>query len=55
MAETPAEAGSPDEWEALWIKAFAAKPDHPDDYGPNQRSPSWSVPIELDRYVAGSR
>lgn len=55
LDDTPAEAGSPDEWEALWIKAFAADPDQPDNYGPNQRSPSWSVPIELDRYVASPR
>ncbi len=46
------EAGLPDEWESLWIKAFAANPAEPDDYGPNQRSPSWQVSIDLDRYLA---
>lgn len=51
MEGVPTEAGLPEDWESLWIKAFAADPARPDDYRANQRSPSWSVRIELDRYV----
>jgi hypothetical protein len=34
------------------MKAFSADPSHPDNNGPNQRSPSWKVSIDPDRYVA---
>ncbi|MGE0533370.1 MAG: metallophosphoesterase [Pirellulales bacterium] len=51
LGEKPSEVGLPEDWESLWVKAFAADPDHPEDYAPNQRSPSWSVPVELDRYI----
>lgn len=52
MGDMPEEAGLPEDWESLWVKAFAVDPTHPDDYGPNQRSPSWTVAIDLDRYVS---
>jgi hypothetical protein len=52
MAGKPDEAGLPEDWEALWMAAFAPDPKNPDDYGPNGRSPSWQVKIDLDRYVA---
>ena len=48
----PPEAGVPENWESMWMKAFAADPTQPDDYGPNERSPSWTVSVDLDRYSA---
>lgn len=50
----PAEGGLPEDWESLWMKAFAADPENSADYSPNERSPSWQVEIELDRYVTPS-
>lgn len=52
MGPIPDDAGTPEDWESLWVKAFAADPKQPGDYRPNERSPSWEVPIELDRYVS---
>lgn len=52
LGSVPPEAGQPEEWESLWMKAFAADPAHSENYGPNQRSPSWSVKVDLDRYVS---
>lgn len=52
MGPEPADAGLPEEWEAMWLKAFAADPAKPGDYEPNQRSPSWEVRIDLAKYAA---
>lgn len=51
LGPVPSEAGVPEDWESMWAEAFAADPDRLDDYGPNGRSPSWTVRVELDRYV----
>ena len=51
MGPVHRDAGLPEDWESLWMKAFAADPTNSEDYGPNERSPSWQVSIELDRYV----
>ncbi len=53
MGTMPNEAGLPEDWESLWMKAFATDSTRPEDYGPNWRSPSWTVKIELDQYVSG--
>lgn len=51
LGQIPADAGAPNDWEALWMKAFARDPDNPADYGPNSRAPAFTIPIDLDSYV----
>lgn len=50
--KVPPNAGMPNDWEALWMKAFAVDPADPVDYGPNARSPAFTIRVDLDRYVS---
>lgn len=51
LGPMPPDAGEPEEWEGFWMKAFAPDPKRPTDYGPNPRSPSFTIKIDLDKYV----
>lgn len=48
----PGEAGLPEDWEAFWMRAFASDPKDPANYDPNERSPSFTIKINLDDYIS---
>lgn len=51
LGDVPEQAGQPEDWEALWARAFAADPKNLEDYGPNERSPSFTVEMDLKAYT----